>query len=50
MSKFNTDTLCMECKDKEKAHPKYAEAEAADHRAVRMRNYNFRGIGKPSDL
>ena len=50
MSKFNQDIICMSCKDKERKHPKYAEADAAELAAVRAGNYNFEGIGKPADL
>ena len=50
MSKFNTDIICMECKEKERKHPKYAEADKAELAAVRAGNYNFEGIGKPADL
>lgn len=49
-SMFNTETICMECKEKEKAHPKYKEALEADRREILNENYNFGGIGKPSDL
>ena len=50
MSKFNTDTICMDCKDKEIKHPRYKEAADAELRAVQNGNYNFSGIGKPADL
>lgn len=50
MSKFNTDIICMSCKDKERKHPKYAEADAAELAAVKAGDYNFPGIGKPADL
>lgn len=50
MSKFNTDALCMPCKDKEKLHPLYEQACAEELAAVRSGNMNFPGIGRPSDL
>lgn len=50
MSKFNTDVICLACKEREKKHPKYAEADAAEIAAVRSGNYNFPGIGCPPDL
>jgi predicted sulfurtransferase len=50
MSRFNTDTICMPCKDKERAHPDYKRAEEAELAAVRSGDYNFPGIGKPADL
>tara|TARA_R100001463_G_scaffold53063_1_gene104005 strand:+ start:3179 stop:3301 length:123 start_codon:yes stop_codon:yes gene_type:complete len=40
----------MECKDKERKHPKFKEAQDAEHQAVKNGNYNFGGIGKPDDL
>ena len=50
MSTFNTEQICMECKDKERKHPKFKEAQDAEHQAVKNGNYNFNGIGKPDDL
>ena len=45
MSKFNTDLICMECKEAEKKHPRYREAVAAEERAVMCGNFNFQGVG-----
>lgn len=50
MSRFNTDTICLTCAKRERAHPKYAEAAAAELAAVRSGNMNFPGIGCPADL
>jgi hypothetical protein len=50
MSKFNTDEICMDCWEKEIKHPMYKRACDAEEAAVRQGNYNFRGIGRPSDL
>lgn len=50
MSKFNTDVICMECKRKEREHPDYARADKVEVEAVRRGDYNFPGVGKPSDL
>ena len=50
MSFFNTDMLCSSCLDKERAHPKYEEARAAEIEALRSGDRNFPGIGKPEDL
>jgi hypothetical protein len=50
MSRFNTEMCCMACIDKERAHPKYKEAEEVEIRQVRAGNYNYPGIGKPADL
>lgn len=50
MSRFNTDTLCMDCIEKEKQHPVYAEACRVELEHVKAGDYNFDGIGKPDDL
>lgn len=50
MSRFNTDTICLLCQKKEKAHPAYAEAARVELEAVKRGDYNFPGIGRPEDL
>lgn len=45
MSMFNTDEICLDCKDAEKQDPRYAEAVAADEAAIKSGNFNFKGIG-----
>jgi len=50
MSMFNTDLICIPCKDKEKAHPEYDNAVEAERNAVIQGDYNFKGIGKPDNL
>lgn len=64
MSKFNEDWICMACKEKERKHPDYAAASAAENAAVASTDWqaaregrpfdrsglNFPGIGKPADL
>ena len=45
MSMFNTDMCCLECIEKEKQHPKYKEAVAADEAAISKGDYNYAGIG-----
>ena len=50
MSRFNTDILCPSCETQERAHPRYKEAQDAEHQAVLRGDYNFPGIGKPEDL
>ena len=50
MSMFNTDVICMKCKEKEKAHPRYERARIAERVAVQNGDYNYQGIGLPSDL
>ena len=50
MSRFNTETLCVPCELKERAHPAFAEAARVELEAVKRGDYNFPGIGKPVDL
>ena len=50
MSMFNTETICLDCKEKERVHPDYARASEAELEAVRRGDRNFPGIGKPDDL
>ena len=44
MSMYNTECICMVCKEKEKARPDYQDALAADEAQIRQGNYNFKGI------
>jgi hypothetical protein len=46
MSMFNTDIICLDCKDKEKQDPRYKQAVEAENAAVLRGDYNFRGIGR----
>ena len=50
VSRFNLQVICLNCSDKERAHPRYSDAVAAEEEQIRIGNLNFRGIGKPSDL
>lgn len=50
MSFFNTDTICMECDDLERAHPLFEVAHRVETEEVMRGNYNFEGIGLPNDL
>jgi len=45
MSMFNTQEICMACKDSEEKRPDYGIARAADEAAIRRGNFNFKGIG-----
>jgi hypothetical protein len=45
MSRFNTDTICHDCREDEKQAPGYAEAERREVEAVRAGFYNFPGVG-----
>jgi hypothetical protein len=50
MSTFNTQTICLKCKEKETQHPDYERARDAESAEVRRGNYNFQGVGLPADL
>ncbi len=50
MSYFNTDFICLDCEEKERTHPAYAEAKRIEEEQVRQGNLNFKGVGKPPDL
>lgn len=51
MSKFNTDQICMACKQDEKEAPNYRKADDAEVAQVRQGNYNYEGIGlAPEDI
>lgn len=45
MSMFNTQMICMDCKDEETRHPRYREACDAELEAAKRGDYNFQGIG-----
>lgn len=46
MSMFNTECICMECKEKERKDPQYKEAQRAEMEQVKQGNYNYNGIGR----
>jgi hypothetical protein len=45
MSIYNTQVICMACKEKEQQRVDYRKAVEADHAEIRKGNYNFQGIG-----
>lgn len=45
MSMFDTSTICLACKQKERQKPDYPKTLEADHAEIRKGNYNFKGIG-----
>jgi hypothetical protein len=49
-SYFNTQQICNTCDERERAHPDYERARAVELKEVKRGNYNFRGVGLPSDL
>jgi len=47
---FNTDWICIKCKEQETFHPMYGEAKHREHLEVLAGNYNYPGIGLPADF
>ena len=45
MSMFNTDTICLDCKEAERKRSDYDAAVRAEVAACRAGNYNFKGVG-----
>ena len=45
MSRFNTDVICLPCKEDEEGAPGYMTAMAAEDTAILAGNYNFPGVG-----
>ncbi len=50
ISIFDSTKICVQCKRKEKDHPKYKEAIEIGMQHIKAKKYNFAGIGKPQDL
>ena len=50
MSWFNTQMICKPCDEKELSHKDIEKAKAKELEQVKQRNYNYEGIGLPSDL
>jgi hypothetical protein len=44
MSRFNTDCICIDCADKEKADKDYNKAVKAELEEIKRGNYNFKGM------
>ena len=45
MSMFNTQMICLDCKDKEEKRDDYKKANEADINAIKNGDYNFKGVG-----
>ena len=43
-SMFNTQMICLECKEKETKHPRYEEAVKREYEEVLKGNYNYEGL------
>lgn len=44
MSMFNTDCICLACKEAERKRSDYAKAVKAELDEVKKGNYNYKGI------
>ncbi len=44
MSTYNTQCICMVCKEKETMRPDYHEAVKTEHAEIKKGNYNYKGI------
>ena len=44
MSTFNTDCICLKCKEKEKQRDDYDFARDREAEEVKKGNYNFKGV------
>jgi len=44
MSMFNTDCLCLACKEKEKTREDYEEAVKVEQEEIKKGNFNYKGI------
>jgi hypothetical protein len=49
-SYFNSESICFACADIERKHPAFEEARRIENEEVAQGNYNYRGVGLPSDL
>ena len=50
MSFFCEQLCCVQCLIRERQHPEFPRAVAAEEQAVRRGDLNFGGIGLPPDL
>jgi hypothetical protein len=50
LSMFNTQEICLDCKQREMAHPDYQKAVMAEALATKSGWLDYPGIGKPDDL
>lgn len=41
---YNTDCICLDCKEKEMKRSDYKEATKAEHEEIKKGNYNYKGI------
>lgn len=44
MSMFNTDCICLPCKEQERQDSDYEKAVEVEHDEIKKGNYNYKGI------
>jgi hypothetical protein len=44
MSWLNTQTICMDCDEKEQDHPRFKEAKERERQEMLNGNYNYEGL------
>jgi hypothetical protein len=44
MSWLNTQTICMDCSEREENHPRFKEAKERERQEVLNGNYNYKGL------
>lgn len=49
-SYFNTEIICLDCCEFERAHPLFEHAREVETQEVEKGNYNYPGIGLPADF
>lgn len=47
---FNQQMICPACEKEEAQHPDFEQAKASDNAACQRGEFNFSGIGLPTDL
>ena len=50
MSMFNTQVICVKCKEEETKHPDYDKARESEMAAWKNGEIYYQGIGLPKDL
>lgn len=49
-SYFDTSIICIECMEREQAHPDFWHAKAVENEHVARGDFNYPGVGLPPEL
>ncbi len=49
-SYFDTAQICLDCAERERAHPKFDYARKIETQQCKQGNFNYPGIGLPPEL